>query len=77
MRPLGVISAILIVISFLAWLSGWIFWNFLVSQYSAGGSSAMVMQAITAASAAIEYLALLLIAIGLIIGGGRKSADSE
>lgn len=77
MRPLGVISAILIIISFPASLSGWIFWNFLVSQYAAGGSSVMLMQAVTAASSAIEYIALLLIAIALIIGGRGKSAVSN
>lgn len=77
MRPLGIVAAILTVISFLFWLSGWVFWNFLASEYAAGVSASMIMQAISALSSAIEYLALLLICIGLFVGGKHAGASAE
>lgn len=77
MRLLGFASLALIVISFLLWLVGWVYWNFLAGVSSYGSVVAKVMQGTSFLGSLLEYLAILLIAIGLIIAAGRVSGGSK
>jgi len=72
MRILGAAAAALAVLSFILWLTGWIYWNFLGSY---GATIGTVMQGVSVAGILLEYLAILLAAIGVILGGGKGSAQ--
>lgn len=74
MRPLAIVAAIVTVISFLFWLSGWIFWNFLAREF-APGSASSVMQVLSTAASLLEYLAVILVCIALFFGGKKETAN--
>ena len=72
MRILGAAAAALVVLSFILWLTGWIYWNFLGTF---GPTVGTVMQGVSVTGIVLEYLAILLAAIGVILGGGKGSGQ--
>jgi hypothetical protein len=73
MKLLGVSALIMTVLSFLFWLINWSYWTFLYSteNYDAQQSIRYVMQGISVLSVLTNYLAVLLICIGLILAAKR------
>ena len=77
MKTLGISAAILTGLSFLLWLSNWIYWTFLytTASYDVNNPIRYVMQGVSVFSTLTEYLAILLISIGLFLAAGRISKN--
>jgi hypothetical protein len=71
MRGLGIGALILSVLSFFLWLASWIFWTFFAAQFIGDHPINYVVRTSSVISTIFEYLALALISIALIIGGGK------
>lgn len=77
MKSLGITAAILTVLSFLFWLINWIYWTFLYTSANSDVQNPIryVMQTVSVVSILTEYLAILLISIGLILAASRISKN--
>jgi hypothetical protein len=71
MRILGAAAIGVGVIAFILWLISWIYWNLLENM---GETVTYVIRGVSAGSVVLEFLAILLVAIGLVVGGGRRTA---
>ena len=70
MRILGAAAIGVGVIAFILWLISWIYWNVLENM---GETVTYVIRGVSAGSVVLEFLAILLVAIGLVVGGGRRT----
>jgi hypothetical protein len=80
MRVLGFCSVAVLLLSFVLWLAQWIYFQFLITSDAYGSPMAKVMRGVGVVEVLTEYLAILLIAIGLIVGGTalkRLSTNSQ
>lgn len=77
MKLLGISAAILTVVSFLLWIVNWTYWTFLYStaSYDVNNPIRYVMQGVSTLSSLTEFLAILLISIGLVLVAGRVSKN--
>ena len=77
MKSLGITATILTVLSFLFWLVNWIYWTFLYTSASNDVNNPIryVMQGVSIISILTEYLAILLIGIGLVLAASRISKN--
>lgn len=80
MKSLGITAVISLVLSFILWLTGWLFWMYELhvaapATYESRDTIRTVMQVVSAISVSTEYLAILLIAIALIMAIKRLPSD--
>ena len=76
MRLLGFGSLALLVLSFICWFSGWAYVTFFLSPATYGGSlMPAVIRGVNFTASILQYLAVLLLAVGLIIAGASKKAS--
>ena len=73
MRLLGIGATIVIVLSFILWFTGWTFWTFFVGSAGYDSVVTKLMQGVSVVGIVLEYLAVLLVSIGLIIAGKKAS----
>jgi hypothetical protein len=71
MKALGITAVILTVLSFLFWLVSWSYWTFASFAVGYDGPIRYVIQGISTAGVLTEYLAILIIGIGLIAASKR------
>lgn len=68
MRVLGIIGLVFGVLSFLFWIVNWVVWTFFGGTIAVVFGLSMVSQVVGFATILFEYLAILCICIGLIVG---------
>ena len=77
MKGIGFAAVAATVVSFILWLSSWAFWTYEQFQpydsakYEAQKAIRYVFQGVSFLSTLTEYLAILLIAVGLIMAAKR------
>lgn len=73
MKLLGISALALTVLSFLFWLINWSYWTFLYDSmtYNNQGAVRIAMTVVSVLSTLTDYLAILLIAVGLILAAKR------
>ena len=69
MRMLGFGALVLLILSFIFWIIEWTYFHVFMQVGSYETAIYRIMEGVAVASALCDYLAMLLIAIGLVIGG--------
>jgi hypothetical protein len=80
MKSLGIAALLSLVLSLILWFINWSYWFYEMhvrdaADYSSGNALRNIMQGVSTVSVLTEYLAIFLVAVGLIIGAKRLPKD--
>ncbi len=68
MKMFGFFALALVALSFLLWVGGWIYWNFMYTMAQYWSTTYMLMLGVSLLAGVCGFLAIVCLAIGLVIG---------
>ncbi len=76
MKSLGIAAVLSLVLSFILWFLNWSYWFYEMHikdpvDYGSNNALRNVMQGVSTLSVVTEYIAILLVAVGLIVAAKR------
>ncbi len=74
MKMFGLFALALTVLSFLLWIAGWVYWNFVYTIGEFWSTTYTLMLGVGLLAGVCGFLAVVCVAIGLIVGA-KKSAN--
>ena len=77
MRLLGFGSVAVIFLSFICWFGNWAYWTFFAAAAGFSGTLSTVMRGVSTVSTLLQYLAILMLAVGLILAVKRSPGGAR